>query len=161
MAIFLIERGANVNLRSKKGVLPITWAASKGHTDVIKALLDKGADPNGAGGEGEVLARSEIDLLPLHAAARANRVDCVKLLIDRGAKIDSRASWNKNETPLHCAAMGDAKEACLVLLKRGADFGATDSELKTVIEKASAAGAVATMELLVSWERHGGEAPRE
>jgi ankyrin repeat protein len=142
-------------------VLPITWAASKGHTAVVKALLDKGANPNGGGGTGEIVARSEIDLIPLHAAARSNRLDCLKLLLDRGANIEQKATYNKEERALHVAAMADAKACTLELLKRGADFGAIDTEFKTVIEKCSGAGAVATLELLVSWEQHGGEAPRK
>lgn len=160
VAIFLIEKGANVNLRSRKGCTPLAWAASKGHTAVVKALLDKGANINGEG-EGEVKAASEIDPIPLHGAARANRVDCVKLLLDRKADINLRAPYAKGMTPLHMAAIGDAKQACLELLKRGADFGAVTNEAKTVVELASEAGSVATQELLVSWEQHGGEAPPE
>ena len=85
----------------------------------------------------------------------------LKLLLDRGANMEQRAAYAKGVRALHVAAMADAKAACLELLRRGADFGAVDDEFKTVVELASLSGAVSTLELLVSWEQHGGEAPRE
>ncbi|KAJ5904244.1 hypothetical protein N7504_006627 [Penicillium tannophilum] len=55
--------------------LPIYWAASYNHADVIQLLIDHGADPNPELGEG---------LRPLHIAAKSNFVDVVKVLLAAG-----------------------------------------------------------------------------
>lgn len=41
-----LERGADVNAKARYGVTALTFAASQGRADVVKLLLDKGADPN-------------------------------------------------------------------------------------------------------------------
>ncbi|PVH69559.1 hypothetical protein DL98DRAFT_379282, partial [Cadophora sp. DSE1049] len=42
----LLEKGANVNAADNDGAAPLLWASRKGHVEVIKLLLDKGADIN-------------------------------------------------------------------------------------------------------------------
>ena len=161
-AVFLVERGANVNLASRKGCVPLAWAAHKGHVQVAKALLDKGADVNGVPQgmpPGHVTAPSEIETIPLLAAARANRLDVLKLLLDRGANREAKSG--QGETALHAGARGDALACVRELLLRGAEFGAVDKDYKTVVEKASAAGKCETLEYLVKWEQYEGEPPPE
>lgn len=154
-AVFLVERGANVNAVSKKGAAPLAWAAHKGHLGTVKALLDKGALVNGQ--TAKAVAPSEIERIPLLAAARSNRLDVLRLLLDCGA--DMEAKNEKGESALHCAAAADALKCAQELLRRGADFGAVDSEMKTVVEKAGAAGKCETLEFLILWETHGGDPP--
>ncbi|KAJ5806582.1 uncharacterized protein N7503_004184 [Penicillium pulvis] len=55
--------------------LPIYWAASYNHADVLQLLIDHGADPDAELGEG---------LKPLHIAAKSNFVDVVKVLLAAG-----------------------------------------------------------------------------
>lgn len=55
--------------------LPIGWAASYNHGDVIQVLIDYGADPDAELSEG---------LKPLHRAAKSNHVDAVKVLLAAG-----------------------------------------------------------------------------
>ena len=43
----LLDKGADVNAKSKDGVTALMWASQDGHTEIVKALLiDKGADVN-------------------------------------------------------------------------------------------------------------------
>ncbi len=162
-AVFLVERGANVNLASRKGATPLAWAAHKGHVQVAKALLDKGANVDGVPqeyGHNHIVAPSEIETIPLLAAARADKLDVLKLLLDRGANKEAK-NESMRETALHVGAKGDSLSCVKELLKRGAEFGAIDKEYKTVVEKASAAGKCETLEYLVKWEKYEGEPPEE
>jgi len=59
-------------------------AAERGHLDVVKLLLEHGADPNVQDDEGET---------PLHhAAAWRDNVDIVRLLLEHGADPGTPAS---------------------------------------------------------------------
>ena len=43
---FLIEKGANVNIKDESSCLPIHSASVNGHSEIVKILLDNGAFPN-------------------------------------------------------------------------------------------------------------------
>ena len=158
-AVFLVEKGANVNVVSKKGCGALAWAAFKGHIKTVKALIEHKADVNGDNGVGTVVSPSEIPTIPLHAAAKADKLDCLCLLLDKKADIEKKNQ--KGERALHIAAMSDSLVCVRELLIRGADFGAVDNEFKAVVEKASDAGSVESMEYLIKWEQYQGEPPAE
>jgi ankyrin repeat protein len=44
VARFLIEHGADVNCRDKRGWTPLHTAARNGHLDIVRMLLDHGLD---------------------------------------------------------------------------------------------------------------------
>jgi ankyrin repeat protein len=69
----LIERDADIN---KTGWTPLHYAATKGHVDVIKLLLDHHAYPD---------AESPNKTTPLMMAARYGTPAAVKALLDAGA----------------------------------------------------------------------------
>jgi ankyrin repeat protein len=68
---------------------PLSTAAVRGHLDVVKHLLELGADPSGSNADGNT---------PLHAAAFLCREEVVKLLLDKGASL--KAKNNNRETPI-------------------------------------------------------------
>jgi uncharacterized protein len=75
----LIERGADVNVRSRGPIArvpPLGTAAFVGSTPLARLLLDAGADVDGQG-EGGFTA--------LHAAAQSGNTDLVRLLLEYGA----------------------------------------------------------------------------
>lgn len=39
-----VKRGWNLNVRDPTGMTPLHYAAQEGHADVVKALIDSGAD---------------------------------------------------------------------------------------------------------------------
>lgn len=57
---------------------PLSGAASKGHTNIIRLLLDHGADPNAK----EAICQGGYSL---HEAAEKGFIEIVQLLLDRGA----------------------------------------------------------------------------
>ncbi len=41
-----LQRGSNVNARTVQGHSPLSLAAREGHPDVVRALIQAGADPD-------------------------------------------------------------------------------------------------------------------
>jgi ankyrin repeat protein len=93
-ARFLLEHGANPNLRNKAGSTPLHDAALKGTREVIELLLGHAAEIN---------ARDREDgATPLHFAASFGRLDAVKALVEHGA--DTGLKTGKDSTALQLAA---------------------------------------------------------
>ncbi len=83
----LVDLGASVKARDKRGWTPLIYAASYGDTDLVKALLDRGADPNARASEGDTA---------LWAAAGSGVPSAVKVLLDHGAKVNARTTYGSS-----------------------------------------------------------------
>jgi hypothetical protein len=49
----MLEKGAKVNVRSSKGLMPLHYAAKAGNYALVKLLIDYGADVNAQGSDGD------------------------------------------------------------------------------------------------------------
>lgn len=76
---FLLQRGADPNIRNKKGLTPLQLATAMGFTDGVEELIKKGAQVNVSDQTGET---------PLIAAVHARNVAMVRLLLEKGADPD-------------------------------------------------------------------------
>jgi len=76
---FLLQRGADPNIRNKKGVTPLQLATAMGFTDGVEALIKGGASVNVSDQTGET---------PLIAAVHARNAPMVRLLLEKGADPD-------------------------------------------------------------------------
>jgi ankyrin repeat protein len=76
---FLLQRGADPNIRNKKGMTPLQLATAMGFTDGVEALVKGGANVNVSDQTGET---------PLIAAVHARNVTLVRLLLEKGADPD-------------------------------------------------------------------------
>lgn len=76
---FLLQRGADPNIRNKKGVTPLQLATAMGFTDGVEALIKGGASVNISDQTGET---------PLIAAVHARNAAMVRLLLAKGADPD-------------------------------------------------------------------------
>ena len=94
-----------LNGRNESGLTPLHLAAWKGHADVVKFLLDQGADPNVVENSGDT---------PLHYAASWGFVDCARLLLSRGAEVNMRN--RDGQTPL--SRVSAPKPEIVELLRR-------------------------------------------
>ncbi|HEY4146703.1 ankyrin repeat domain-containing protein [Pinirhizobacter sp.] len=65
--------------------LALALAAQHGHTEIVRALLDAGEDPNRYNPPG-----LHSHSTPLHQAALAGHLDVVKLLVESGARLDMK-----------------------------------------------------------------------
>lgn len=80
-------------------------ACSAGHTDIVKTLLDAGANVNNANAN---------KVTSLHYAASKSRLEICKILIEKGADINARDQYGF--TPLHRAASKGNSEVVQLLL---------------------------------------------
>jgi hypothetical protein len=77
----LIAKGANVNASWRYGETPLFFACDRGFTQVVKVLLEHGAEVN--------IKDTFYAMTPVMRAAYKDHVDIVKILLARGASADS------------------------------------------------------------------------
>ena len=134
IAQLLLERGVDVNARAKNSLTSLHEAALKGKVEVVRVLLDHGANAKleTEGGEtplhtvsrGEydsqeqgastarlllehgvdVNARSKKGIMALHEAAFRGNVEVAQVLLDHGANAKLETEWG--ETALHIVSRG-------------------------------------------------------
>jgi ankyrin repeat protein len=105
----------------QEGQPPLHWACSPPNPEIVRALLDFGADTNLAGEDGET---------PLQIAASESSEECVQQLLDHGADVNAKA--NDGMTPLMYAAKAGPAVVRL-LLERGADATRRDEANRTAL----------------------------
>jgi ankyrin repeat protein len=106
IATWLIDHGANSGLAANNPmkVAPLHAAAAGRHLEILRALLEAGADPN---------ARQQQGFTALHSAAQNGDIESARLLLERGA--DRTAIAGNNQTPLDLALQnGHAGVAALL-----------------------------------------------
>ena len=108
-AKLLIERGADVNAPSILGIAPLVPAVRRRNIELIKLLLDHGANPNSVLGTQTAL----------HLAVQAGCFDCVKALVEAGADVNAVTSNGQYRTPLHIAKLRGLGEVADYLLMHG------------------------------------------
>src|SRR5688572_7402301 len=129
----LDRRPEQLDTDSPEGFTALALAAHFGHLEVMRLLIDRGADVNR-------VATHRIGVTPLHAALFGRQVEAALLLVERGADVTlarggsgwKRAGW----TPLHYAAGMGFSALVQPLLDRGADSSRPDDEGKTPIDVA-------------------------
>jgi ankyrin repeat protein len=103
----------------------IWTAAVIGDVDLVRQLLDEGAQVQAINEDGQTL---------LHMAATRGNVNLVDLLVERGADVDLPDA--SGQPPLLLAVRANSLGAAKRLLETGADPDATDSEGRTAVHAA-------------------------
>jgi len=124
--LLLQTRDMKLDARSRNGDTALMLAAYKGNMAAVRALLDKGAEPNQTG------------WTALHYAAASGHNDIVQLLLDRYAYIDAESP--NQTTPIMMAARGGHILTVKLLLDEGADATLKNGAGMTAIDFARAGG---------------------
>ena len=118
---------------------PLHVAAVKGHTEVVKLLLEAGADKNAAVLNGRAA---------LHLGAMKGHSEVVKLLLEAGA--DKDATSFAGMTALHLAAVFGCLEVAKLLLEAGAEKNAATDPGKTPLHLSVENGRTEVVKLLLA-----------
>ena len=108
---FLLDNGANINDKEYRDLIdqtPLIIAAFNGCTDIVRMLLDAGADIGHRNDQGENA---------LITASQEGNIDVVKVLLDAGA--DKNQPNADGETPLELAIRLKQKKELINLLRGG------------------------------------------
>lgn len=111
----LLRRGAPVNAGDKYGTTPLYKAAVQGETEIVRMLLEAGADPNRE-------SSGEDEGTPLCAAASWGHTEIVRLLLQHGADPNAIETPNKGPmTALKWAMRNGHHDVVAILVEAGAD----------------------------------------
>ncbi|UKZ70786.1 uncharacterized protein TrAtP1_011755 [Trichoderma atroviride] len=148
---WLIERGADVNMKNHNTRPPLLIAVEKGHTSITKLLIERGTDVNLKDTRSphataliiaiqkhndtmaEMLIEKCADInisevhgyTPLICALIEANYNLVSLLLDKGADVDAKSSIG-NQSLLHAMKKGVKKDIIQLLIQKGADVNAKD-----------------------------------
>ncbi|TMW69721.1 hypothetical protein Poli38472_001877 [Pythium oligandrum] len=115
----VLETGVDVNAFDEDGMTALHLASSAGHVDVVRVLLDHGADLNIASESDSMFTVVQEGETALHLACRDGHVSVVRELMSRGA--DPSTSTGGGESALHIAAREGRADVVHELLKHGVD----------------------------------------
>ena len=121
VALFLLDRGADVEDRGEVDQTALFIAANRGYAEVARSLIDRGADLN-------VMCQDWVDdfpdseRTPLHAAIYGEHQDIALLLLESGA--DTKIRSTRDETALYMASDRGYADVVRSLIDRGADLNA-------------------------------------
>ena len=143
----LLDLGASVEARDKRGDLPLRVAVSYPHLQMVKLLLDRGASVNSLGkSDGSVLDPG----YPLQKALVKGHKEVVQLLLDRGA--DVHLQHGHHGTALETALRYSNVGVVQLLLENGADVntqGTFWGYRGTALQAASETGRFDVVKLLL------------
>ena len=125
--------------RDAAGLTALNWASRGVHEDLVRFLVERGADVN---------AREASGVMPLHSLIFRGERDLVELVVARGADVNARLA--QGQTPLLFAVQGGFTGIADILLKNGADPEAGDLLGNTPLLLAASHGREDLVELFVS-----------
>jgi ankyrin repeat protein len=109
-----------VHSTDKEGRTPLHLASRGAHLEVIRYLVDKGADVN---------ALDNNHAAPLHSLANRDHSEGIEFLLSKGADID--IIDYERHTALHYTAMNNQLEAAALLVQKGAGLEIKDDYGRT------------------------------
>ena len=124
----IAHRDTQIDAANVHGETPLMMAALRGEMDLVRTLVERGAQVNRPAGT----------WTPLHYAASGPSPQVVAWLLDRGAGIDARSP--NGTTPLMMAARYGSIDSAELLMARGADRSLRNQRQMDAVEFAQGAG---------------------
>jgi ankyrin repeat protein len=145
-----------INYADDANLTLLHWACANGHLEVVKFLVENGADieAKDKSGRTPILLNSSTDIAKylvskgadfkitskdgysvLHQAAFYGKIELLKFWI--GMRLNPEVNYKNGGTPLLCAASFDQKEAVEYLLSVGANIDAVDEKGECILHKAA------------------------
>ncbi|KAK1840600.1 Ankyrin repeat domain-containing protein 50-like protein 3 [Colletotrichum chrysophilum] len=151
-----------LNSRDNAGRTPLIWGSSEGHDNIVRMLLDKGADVNAQGGrygnalqaasfkghdkivqmlldkDADVNAQGGDYVNALYIASEEGHDDIVQMLLNKGADVNAHGGEYGNA--LQAASQGGHNNIVQMLLDKGADVNARGGVYGNALQAASEGG---------------------
>ena len=126
----LIEKGADIEAKDDDGINALVYASTYNNEEMVKFLLEKGADANTVCEiENE---HTDIASTPLMNAAYRGNTNIINMLLENGADINYTTDYGM--TALMMASSFNQFEAAKVLLENNADTSVTDEYGRTALD---------------------------
>ena len=128
----LIEKGADIEAKDDDGINALVYASTYNNEEMVKFLLEKGADANTVC----EIENEHIDISPtplMNAAYRGN-TNIINMLLENGADINYTTDFGM--TALMMAASFNQFGAAKVLLENNTDTSITDEYGRTALDLA-------------------------
>ncbi|KAK3090841.1 hypothetical protein FSP39_015089 [Pinctada imbricata] len=140
VARILLNAGAGINTHSNEfKESALTLACYKGHLEMVKFLLEAGADQE---------HKTDEMHTALMEASMDGHVEVARLLLDSGAQVNMPA--DSFESPLTLAACGGHVDLALLLIERGANLEEVNDEGYTPLMEAAREGHEEMVALLLA-----------
>lgn len=133
-----LKRGANITALSQSTLLGAV--AKRGYVEVLRVLLDAGADPNYSSKETEITA--------LMQAARAGHAETVRFLLERGATVGDTPE--QRYQTLSWSVVCDDAEIIQLLLSHGIAVDVRSATGATALMRAASCGSVDAIQALLT-----------
>ncbi|XP_045606736.1 transient receptor potential cation channel subfamily A member 1 homolog isoform X2 [Procambarus clarkii] len=141
--MILQHNNIEINVRNDKGMSPLHLATLENHAEVIKLLIENGADCK---------MQDKYFHLPLHYAAQKGFPECCEVLLSICSDADKEKQLTvvlkDRKTPLMLAAKGGHHKCCAKL--GNTSINAVDKEGNTALHYAAIGGFENTIELLLT-----------
>ncbi len=127
----LEANGSGLSAYSSDGFQAVHLAAFFGRTEVMAALLERGAEAN-------CYSENDMHVQPIHSAVAGRHLEITRMLLEHGA--DPNAAQGEGFTPLQGAAQNGQMEMVALLLAHGADPRQKNDRGQTAADIAAEAG---------------------
>ncbi len=112
-----------INFDDKNKSTPLHYASNRGHAEVVRLLLEKGA---------QIDSKEYSGNDALCYASYKGHIDVVRLLLEKGAKISQQD--NQGETALHFAVDKGHTEVVRLLIESGANISQQNDQGETALD---------------------------